>query len=159
MPAVTVEVRDQGFSKAPTPESRGQYLLGSGSLTGWRMSPPSHSGWCSRCRWGSRWQMVVTVTTGMASCAGLCTGPQRSLQDNGHRQAEESGRPSRRGLDVNPVPAPRKPRPLLCDELTYWPGTGLEAWDAISQAAPEPGQGWELSPVPEFGPAVCGLCP
>lgn len=40
----------------------------------------NHSGWCSRCRWGSRWQMV-TVRTGMASYAGLCTEPRQSLQD------------------------------------------------------------------------------
>ena len=63
---------------APHTTSCGQYLMGSGWRKGWMTSwrLQSHSGWCSR--WGSHWQMA---RTGMASCAGLCTGPRQSLQD------------------------------------------------------------------------------
>lgn len=61
--------------------SHGQYLLGSGLLRVQRKNLLSRSDWCSHCRWGSHWLMVATVTTGMGSYAGLCTGPQQSLQD------------------------------------------------------------------------------
>lgn len=70
----------KGLLKSPT--SHGQYLPGSGQPRGQRKSLLSRSGWYSHCHRGSHWQTVATVMTGMESCAGLCTGPQQSLQDN-----------------------------------------------------------------------------
>lgn len=69
----------KGLPKSPT--SHGQYLPGSGLLRVPRKSLLSRSGWCSHCHRGSHWQTVVMVMTGMGSYAGLCTGPQQSLQD------------------------------------------------------------------------------
>lgn len=84
---VIVEVRGHRVPKGlpEPPMSHGQYLLGSGLPRVWRKSPLSHSGWCSHCRRGSHWQMVVMVKTGMVSYAGLCTGPQQSLQEDSMR--------------------------------------------------------------------------
>ena len=85
----------------PLRRVRGQYLRGSGRPRGWTTSwrLPSRSGWCSRCRWGSRWR-TATARTGRTSSAGLCPAPRRSLQDKAERDPAEGQAAWREGCHL-----------------------------------------------------------